>query len=159
MLKLIIPPDQASYSFVDGEEAVRVQLAGGRGRYRRDVLNASKEVNVVWTVTPDKYKYLRAFYATALLHTNECFIIGLVLDNPFQEDYEANFIPNSMQLQSLSGHTYVVSARLEAISKLRDATLDDYYVNLYSEFNGSQFEFSVDRLDAIVNVTLPMVLQ
>lgn len=158
MLRLIFPPDQASYSFVDGEEVVRVQLSGGRGRYRRDTLNASKDVTVSWTVSPEKYKYLRAFYATAVLRTSERFIVSLVLDGPFQEDYEANFVPNSMQLQSLTGHTYVVTAKLEAVSKVRDNTLDDYFVNLYGEFSGMSFELAIDRLDQIVNITMPEAL-
>ena len=154
--KLVIPPDQASYAVTDGTEVIRVQLQGGAGRYRRDILNSSRTVNVTWTLSPNEYKYIRSFYKVSVYDTSAPFLIDLYLDEPTLTEHQARFLPGTMQLQSQSGLTFVVTAQLEVTPLPFDYSADADYIGIYNEF-GESFMYWLDRLDVIVNTDLPQV--
>ncbi len=155
--KCIIPPNQSSYSVKDGTEVIRVKLDGGKGRYRRDILNSTSTVNVAWTVGADEYEYLRAFYKVMKVNASTPFKIDLILDSASLTEHDAFFIPDTMQLQEQKGLTYIVAAQLEVVPLPQNYQNDDYLVNMWQEF-GADWPVWADKLDTIVNVDWPGAL-
>lgn len=114
MEKFTIPPDQAGYSFVDATEVLFTQLDGGAGRYRTDILNGAKRMNVSWTFNPDGYNYFRVFYNVFSNKGATPFLMDLYLDDPFQlTTHECRIIPGSVKLTQQRGQMFQVSAQLE----------------------------------------------
>jgi hypothetical protein len=154
MYKLILPPDQSGYSVTDGSEVIRQQLDGGLGRYRADILNASREVNCQWTVGPDEYRYLRAFY-----NTNKAlaFSIDLYLDEPELTEHVAHFVPDSFSLSSQSGLTFVVNARLE-VEPIDNSEYDESLILMVDTYGGFEeaIEF-MNGLEKLTNYDLPKI--
>lgn len=112
--KLKIPPDSAGYTVSAGAMAAQSQLEGGLSRFRADKENPASRVMVQWTVSPDKYRYLRAFYHTTK-HGALPFLIDLVLDESTPTEYEAHFIPGTWNLREQKGQSYTVSTELEVV--------------------------------------------
>lgn len=161
--KLTIPPDQASYSVVDGIEVASVELDGGKSRYRRDIIGAASKVNAVWTLNPEEFKYLRLFYRISSEKGAIPFLIDLYLDLPALTEHISNFVPGSMKLQSQRGLTFVVSCVLEVIPIDDDPTEEDLlFLLLFNEFGSNwetQFLLQESSLNDIINVQLPSFLQ
>jgi hypothetical protein len=155
--KLNLPPDQAGYAVLDaGNEVVRVQLAGGAGRYRRDILNASKMANVTWTLGPEEYDYFEMFYRVMTLRAGEPFLIDLIIGESGLTQHEARFIPGSKQLQSQRGLTYVVTAQLEVTPKQYDYAYEDSLIVLLSAYTDFDSSLEViNQLEQLVNEDLP----
>ena len=155
--KLNLPPDQAGYAVLDaGNEVVRVQLAGGAGRYRRDILNASKMANVTWTLGPEEYDYFEMFYRVMTLRAGEPFLIDLIIGESGLTQHEARFIPGSKQLQSQRGLTYVVTAQLEVTPKQYDYEFEAALVELLGAYASSEeVESVINQLEILTNVDLP----
>lgn len=110
--KLFITPDSDSYSVVDGKEVLGVQLDGGAGRYRRDIVGASSTITVKWTTDAEGYLTLRDFYDSTGKGANP-FLIDLIWEAPELTEHQAHFIPGSFKLDGQEGRTYIVSAELE----------------------------------------------
>ncbi len=159
LTKLTIPPDQSGYSVTDGNEVISVKLDGGASRFRRDVLNAASRVTVQWSVTPDNFRYLRAFYRSVTAQGSTPFLIDLLLDEPELTEHQAYFIPGTMRLQSQRGLQYVVAAELEVAPDLPDSEYDAILVTLYNEYGGSeQALLMLNQLEQLTNVDLPAAL-
>lgn len=156
LVKFVLPPDQASYSVVDGTEVIGSKLDGGASRYRRDILNSTSRVTVQWTIGPDEYKYVRAFYKAVTVSGSLPFEIELILDEPELTTHKAYFVPGSMALRQQQGLTYFVSAELEVYP----AEISEYaadYVYMYNAF-GRDWKRYEDVLHNVVNVLWPEVL-
>lgn len=151
---MIIPPDQSGYSVTDGNEVIAVKLDGGASRYRRDVLGATSTVTVQWSVDPDVYRYLRAFYKTATANGSTPFLIDLLLDEPSLTEHKAYFVPGSMRLQSQKGLEYIVAAQLEVTPDLPDTAYDEGIVLMFEEYGNGTPVF-INELEHLVNVQIP----
>lgn len=155
--KLIIPPDNSSYTVADGKEVVSTVLDGGAARYRRDILGATSTVSVTWILGRDEYKYLRSFYRGVTQKGALPFLIDLVLDSFELTEHKAYFLPGSMQLTGQKGLTHWVSAQLEVYPK-EDIDNGDF-ASVYSEFgNIPNFLLNEDILQVVVNELWPEVL-
>jgi hypothetical protein len=155
MQKLILPPDQASYSVSSADEVLRVQLDGGRGRYRRDILNASRMVNCQWTIGPENFQYLNVFYRYSVENASEPFLIDLYLDDPFLTEHQANFIPGSFSLSSQQGLTFVVTAQIEVKPSNYDPDYSSSYLMLIAEYGSVEAATEIlNLLEKLVNVDL-----
>lgn len=151
--ELKLAPDNSAYSVKDGSQVVTTQLGGGAGRYRRDILGATSRVSVTWKCDPSEYQYLKSFHRATLSFGALPFSVGLVLDTPELVSYKAYFVPDSLQLQSQQGLTYVVIAELE-VYPLPVTSFDSDYVQIFDEF-GPYFAVFEAMLHQIVNVDLP----
>lgn len=161
LTKLNLIPDSSSYSVTDGQEVIRIELDGGAGRYRQDVLNATSVVNVSWSIGPEKYRYLRAFYKQVANGGSEPFAIDLIMDDSALTEHKAYFIPGSMQLRRQEGMLYVVSARLEVYPLTGTEDDDLIFALLYSEFGeGWESIFATFESDfnTVINTNLPSYL-
>lgn len=155
--KLTISPDQASYAVSDSSnEVVRVQLQGGAGRYRRDILNGSKIVNAVWTVGRDEYDYLQMFYRVMTYRAGEPFSANLIIGENDLTKHECRFIPGSWQLQSQKGLTYVVAAQLEVTALPYDYIYEDSLIAILSNYGSYEEGLAIfAQLEQLTNVDLP----
>jgi len=156
LTKLTIPPDQASYSTKDGNETLSVKLDGGQSRYRRDILEASSAVTVVWSATPGQFQYLRAFYKTVALRGALPFLIDLYLDLPTLTEHEVHFVPGSFGLTGQRGLQFTVSAQLEVKPLEVDDEYNETIVMLYNEYGSLEVaKATLDQLAQLVNVDMP----
>lgn len=158
MYKLQLSPDSATYTVTDGNEVAYTNLDGGAGRYRRDVLNSSSIVTCQWTLNRDDYQYMRAFYRSGVESGSLPFLIDLVLDMPYQQEFEVYFIPNSMKLVEQSGYMYKVAANLEVIPIAADTDYDLGTVTLYSIYNSIEEPEIFSLLAHLVNVDMPLYI-
>ncbi len=156
--KFIIPPEQASYSVTDGEEVARIELDGGKGKYRTDILNSSSLVNVTWLFTPAQYEYFRAFYkGSAAASGATPFLIDLILDEALTlTEHTAYFIPKKVKLKKVQGMSYSVSAQLEAIPTVYSDGYFDWIVTMYETYGEDQQGIitMLNQLDQLVNIDL-----
>lgn len=155
--RFIYCPAQASYSASDSAASYkRVQLDGGAGRYRRDIIGVSRLVDVQWAVEAPAYYYIEAFYRSFCARPQP-FMIMLAIDGLPLADCEAWFMPGSYSLSAKQGGIYTISAQLEVIPPPRNAALDDWLISLASYF-GPGWEEYASRLHQIVNYSLPGVM-
>lgn len=155
--RFMLCPAQAAYAFEDSvSQYRRVQLEGGAGRYRRDVIRSSKLVEAQWVLTPAQYNYFMAFYARFQTKPDP-FILPLIIEEAALSDCECWFIPGTFSLTSRQGDIYTVSARLEVMPPQRDAALDDWLITL-PPYLGPEWAEYMDRLHRLVNVSLPASL-
>lgn len=120
MYKLMLPAAEAGYTAQPGETVKRVQLAGGKGRYRKDVDGATSAVNVTW-VCPDElsFAYLGAFYRKRAAEGAVSVLIDLNLGGLIQE-HVCNFLPGTYGLREKNGDVYTVTAQLEVVQLIDD---------------------------------------
>lgn len=112
---LPLPPDQNGYQVQHGTSVVSSKLDGGASRFRADQLGAAFTVVVQWTLNLKNWNYLSAFYRTTTLFGSLPFTIDLMLDGGDMQTYTVHFLPDTFNLVSQSGHTWVAGATLEAI--------------------------------------------
>ena len=156
MIKFAIRPIRSGYSFSAPEsEVLRAELAGGAGRYRVDIINASEMVSVSWTLLEDGYDYLWRFFRT-VGRGAEPFLIDLLLEGPEWVERTARFIPGSLRLDSRDRKAFFVSATLEVEAIEADA---DYDEAIAAIAQGGLCDMStyIDLLSTIVNVNWPEV--
>lgn len=132
MYKLLLPPTQADYTVKDGQEVVGVRLAGGAGRYRKDILNSTATVTCSWFLDSAGYKYLRAFYNTATERGSIPFLLDLILDLPTLTEHTVRFVPDTFTLTEQRGLSYTVSATLEVTRVPPDIVDDALQILFYS---------------------------
>lgn len=157
--KFAAPPDQAGYTVEDGVEVLRAQLDGGAARYRRDIIGASRIVNVQWTFSQEGYLYFRAFYRTSTAQGSKPFLIDLVLDDVELTEHEAYFIPGSVRLNNVSGHRHVVAAQLEVTPTDPDASYDEALVMIYTEYGVQGAQSLLLGLEHLVEIDFGGSLQ
>lgn len=158
MRKFQIPPEQARYSVTDGEETLRTQLDGGKGRYRRDVLNSTSKVTVTWLFGKEQYEYFRAFYKSTTKTASQPFLIDLIMDGvDALTEHTAYFVPGKIKLTKVQGLSYSVQAELEVEPADVDDAFYDIIVLSYEEFgeNRQAMLDLLNGLEQLVNVDLP----
>lgn len=133
-MKLLVEPESSSYSLSFGEEVLRVELDGGRGRYRADILNASKRIRVTFILDPTGYDYFMAFYRRQARAGAEPFEMDLIVDSSTIAECTVHIIPKSLQLTEQSGLAYTVSCELEVESPF-NADQDDDDDTIISAYN------------------------
>lgn len=161
LTKFIYPPESSSYAVKDGVDVVSVQLQGGAGRYRKDVLGSSSTVDCSWIFDTYRYKYFRAFYRSVTEKGATPFSIDLLLDEPTLTEHKAYFIPGSVSLNQTSGGVFFVSCQLEVTPIAADEAADIEYVTLLNSIhpvNPSQFPYLEDIVNTIINTNLPEYL-
>lgn len=133
LYKLALAAERSGYSAVAGESTKRRAVAGGRSRFRRDMIGARTGVSVQWQLDAGEYDYLLSFYRAATDGGALPFLIDLLMDGPFVAEYEASFASGPPSLVGVSGETFTIRATLEVKPTARDpvadaalvATLDD----------------------------------
>jgi hypothetical protein len=155
MYKLRIPPDKKTYTRKPGNTVVSSKLAGGLSRQRADVLGASNEVTVTWTVDTFGYEYLCAFFNTATTHGALPFTADLILDTVVLAEYTCYFVPDTFMLSEHLGATYIVTATLE-VEPIVDNYIRDYSILLmYGVANTEDsMNLYLNTLEHLVNVDL-----
>jgi len=157
LTKFAIAPNQAGYSVTDGQETISQKLDGGKGRYRLDVLNSSRAVNVRWNFNESEYLYFRAFYNTITVSGSLPFLIDLVIDSSALTEHEAHFVTKSVSLsQTIAGKQFTVGAQLEIKPDIPDAEYDETIVMLVDEYGSLEVAQEVlEQLEQLVNVDMP----
>jgi hypothetical protein len=132
MQKFAIPPESESYSVKDGVSFVSVALEGGLSRRRADVINTASKAQVTWSFDRNEYDYFRAFFDTATMKGSLPFILELVVDKHYRQEYVCAFIEDTLELSEVSGHSYRVKADLEVIPKRPDHVGNQSLIDSYS---------------------------
>lgn len=154
LMKMALCPAQASYAVEDNTaQTIRTQLDGGRGRYRRDILNSSALVDVRWVVTASGYDYLCAF-KRVFEGEVEPFLIDLIIGEARLTECQAMIIPQSFRLEQVSGPAYTVSAQLEVTPPEYSIDMDKAIIWLVSVF-GPEWLNWFNRLHYILHVRAP----
>jgi hypothetical protein len=130
---LEIPPDQQGYQVTRGNTVVATTLDGGGPRMRKDQLAAAHIVQVQWTVGPNGYRYLNAFYRLATQEGSLPFEINLIIDHPELETYKAYFVPNTFSMQELRAMVYVFAAQLICLPITPLDAQDELDLGLFEE--------------------------
>lgn len=112
---LPLPPDQNGYQAQHGHSAISSKLDGGSSRFRADQLGAAFTVVVQWTLNLKNWNYLSAFYRTTTVFGSLPFTIDLMLDSGAMQTYTVHFLPDTFNLISQVGLTWVAGATLEAL--------------------------------------------
>lgn len=137
----------------------RIQLPGGRGRYRVESAGNSTQVRLNWFLLNEEYSMFMGFYRS-WSSTAELFEIDLILDTHEPRRYTASFIPQTLRLVEKKGAGFLVSADLEitALPEFTDADLDYwrrivFLVIIYGGY--AQAMEVLNLLDELVNEDLP----
>lgn len=158
MTYLPLIPSQSGYSASERDSVVaRAELAGGAGRYRLDMLDASSQVSVSWRLRYGQYLQLQAFYRSAAASGAEAFEVDLLLDDGALTRHSAHFVPGTLRLEGIEGGTYVVKADLEVLqADTWSADMDEAVLLLYEEYGIDDGALAVLALLAeLVNQELP----
>lgn len=129
LTKLLLVPDQENYSVDDNDSVVQTKVDGGPARYRLDYVGASMQVETTWTLNPDEYQYMRAFYNFCNKGADP-FFCDLILDEPTLRTYVCRFKPNTFKLSKVRGHSFQVKVTLEVTPN--DTGLD--YAQIVEDF-------------------------
>jgi len=112
MLKLQIVPDENNYQVTNDRDVIATKVTGGAARLRRDVFDATMQVQVQFTVDPTEYQYLRAFYNYAGRGADK-FLIDLLIETSELTEHVAQIVPGSWKLSQVRGHSYQIKMTLE----------------------------------------------
>lgn len=132
MEKLQLLPEQAGYSYKRGSELLSVQLDGGRSKIRKDLEGVPSIVECRWFLSDCDYQYFTAFLNNRINKGLDFFLIDLILDQPFTEEFVARFVPDSIEMGNVRGLSVVVGAELE-VEPTNDLLFDDAILALYGE--------------------------
>jgi hypothetical protein len=111
MAKMMLTPDTDSYTVTRNSGVVPLPVEGAP-RCRRDQLDTSSIVTVTWTIdSPSDYQYIVAFYKYT---RGSEFGIDLIVNGTI-ETVLARIVPESFELKSITGLTYVFGATLEIL--------------------------------------------
>lgn len=143
--------------FIDG--VGRIQLPGGKGRYRVESIGNSTQVTLTWFLLGEDYSLFLGFYRS-WSSTAELFEIDLILDSHEPRRYAASFIPKTLRLVEKKGAGFLVAADLEvmALPEFTDADLDYWRsaVAIMIIYGGyAQAMEVLNLLDKLVNEDLP----
>ena len=158
MFKLTLPPDQAGFAFAPDPEVIRNKGVAG-SRYRRDVIGASNEYNVVWSLGPEETEYLKSFFDLNQHKGGEPFLLDLYMDTSELQELEAQFIPGTFKLQAQQGLLFTWGAQLEVRPPERDyEALEDLMelVTLYGSY--TELGKVLNLLAELANESLPRAL-
>lgn len=129
VIRLPFTPDQQGYTVKPSASSFRrYNLRGGAGRYVRDLKNSSYIVQCQWTLGPEKYKVLSEVYElfSKSLSPLEMYLYVNGLKGAELQKCKCYFVPDTLQLNSVTGWTYVVSAQLEVVQVYDRASYKDF---------------------------------
>jgi len=109
---LLLAPDQDSYTIDDGDEIIATKVDGGPPKMRRNFLGSYYDVTVQWTLNPDQYQYLRAFYNYVNKGADE-FYLDLLLETGELRTHVCRFKAGTFKTQSVKGYSFRVKCTLE----------------------------------------------
>lgn len=135
-MKLLVEPESDSYNIDFGQEFIRVELDGGRGRSRRDIIGASNTVNMTFVLDPTEYNYFMAFYRTQTQFGSEPFEMDLIIGSSTQVTCTCSF-KETPKLSAQEGLAYTVSAVIE-VQTPYDEDLEDDDTEIIDDYNESQ---------------------
>lgn len=123
--KMPFQPAQVGFAATFGDGTQRIALDGGSARYRAGMQNMSDTVQATWVLRGENYAAFNGFVRNAR-RAGVPFLIDLSLQSHEMVEYEASFVPGSVQLVSRQGAVFTVVAQLEvfALDEFDDATLD-----------------------------------
>ena len=146
MEKLELTPEQSTYAVGNDNSVISTSLTGGYSRSRVDVANSSAIVQCTWRLKDYEYQYFRAFFQSITYKGTAVFLIDLLLEQPYLEEYQAKFVPDSVEMANPEGLTYEVQAELEVIP-IVDEEFNLALIGVY-DVNGFQY---LNDLDILVN--------
>lgn len=117
-MRLNLIPDVEGYGvkMSNTDAVISNDLLGGSRAVRLDMLNVTYIVNVQYTLNPERYNYLREFFAT-YFDTMPWFDVLLVIEPYIAEyplrNYKAQIIPGSIRLILADGLKYIVAFQME----------------------------------------------
>lgn len=131
---LALPPDSQGFSDQPNDGIVEIQLDGGAPRQRADKLGNLDVVSVRWSVGPNGYNYLRAFYRSVMQPPNgpAPFILKMPIDKAdANEEHQCMFQANSFKLASQQGLQWVVQATLYVLPSVVDPNDDAQVIAVF----------------------------
>lgn len=123
MYKLKLNPEQNGYAVTLGDDVVRQQLNGGRGRYYIDVKRNTDTVLASWALDKAEYNKMMAFWRVYQSEPAP-FLTDLIIDNAALAEYQVNFIPQTFTVNEISGNLHRISAQLEVVKRDNSLTTD-----------------------------------
>ncbi len=123
MYKLKLNPEQSGYAVTLGDDVVRQQLNGGRGRYYIDVKRNTDTVLASWALDKAEYNKMMAFWRVYQSEPAP-FLTDLIIDNAALAEYQVNFIPQTFTVNEISGNLHRISAQLEVVKRDNSLTTD-----------------------------------
>ena len=147
LTKLQLRPEQSTYVFNPAEDVVSVTVEGGASRSRRTVIGSHAIIDCTWTLNFADYQYLRAFYHSVGKQGSAPFLIDLLLDQPYLEEFEAKFVPDTFEMSEPIGLSFKQSAQLEVKPK-NDTDYYDAIVLLYGD------DLFLNQLEQLANYDL-----
>lgn len=154
--KLVITPQQDSYTLSRNQDGfVRIDLDGGAGRYRRDVLGSTEKITAKWILSADDYTYLWAIYR---IFTNRMvkFKIDLIVEDEGLCECKAWFWPGTFKLSKQVGTTYYCQATLEVEPPEYELDFDKWVVWFF-QWIGRDWRVLFERLDRSINYNFPSI--
>lgn len=146
--RLEITPDKVSYGVVAGNTVGRTKVQGGASRYRRDLLGANPTVRAQWTFTGDEYGYFMLFWRAATQRGALPFTMDIFIESASIAEHTCYFIPDTLQLVSQSGDTFVVAASLEVELPATDTEADELLIAEYGD--ATKLELRPDQTQYLV---------
>ena len=147
---------QSGYSVGFKSGVISQELDGGAPRYRRVIKNAHHNVNVQWVVKEAGFDYLDALHNVWCENPNEFFYAPLKVNGPKYKNYEAYFVEDSFQLNSVDGLIFTCSAQLR-VKPIVDIEEDRLLVEVGNE--GIDLSELLNPLEKLVNVSMPNALR
>ena len=156
MRKLNFVPETSSYAVQDSaSEFLRVQLDGGAGRYRKDILNATRVIDCQWTLGPSDYDAFISFYRGFCAYPSP-FLIDLVSEEYGMQECQAWFMPETLQVTKPGRLFLTINAQLEVAPPLRDHNYETSYWMMVSVYGSHEAALEImNLLHHLVNVKLP----
>ncbi len=155
--KLMLSPNEPSYSFTFPDEILSAQVNNGPSRRRTDFIGAPIMAGVQFILDADEYQYFNAFYRHSLKNGVLPFLMDLNLDDADEAEYECNFQAQSLSLSAKAGEARTITATIEVKRNAPDDALDAAVIDAYETF-GPGYGVEFGDLAELVNVTLPEYL-
>lgn len=125
MTKLLLIPSQSGFAAQAPEDAKRIELDGGTGRYRRDFIGKTSMVNVQFWCNASKFNYFWAFYRSETSRGGLPFTLDMILESATITTYTAYFVPGSIRSQAFSADYYNITCQLEVVPLAENSSADD----------------------------------
>lgn len=128
MYKVKFNSQREGYAVSLGDDVIRQQLKGGRGRYYIDVKRNTHTVDVNWKLSRIDYDKMMAFWR---VYQNKpaAFLVDLVIDKGEPTEYQANFIPSTFKPQEINGNLFQITAQLEIVQANNDLNADEALIS------------------------------
>lgn len=155
--KLMLDPNEPSYSFAFPDEILSAQVNNGPSRRRTDYIGAPIFASVQFILDGDEYQYFQAFYRHSIGNGVLPFRMDLVLDDAEVAEYECNFQAQSLSMSAKAGEARTITATIEVKRNAPDDALDASVIDAFETF-GPGYGAMFAELAELVNVTLPEYL-